>query len=296
MQHVTKAEALKKLRDDWLAENSDAREECVTRWQLNNQIQNAKAKSMKNPEDADLLLDLAAAYGILDPCDKRCLNVCERIMANGVNTLDTQRQGEAHQLYGRSLFLAGQHDGALQALKRAAICFKEKGNFKLRRQTNAGLLRVYSALGRAREASERLEVALTLVEQDDESIMLYISAKQALEHTGNARDAEIFDDIWYVYLDTHPEIKAKFEQYKYSGEALCRQFAGGEERSEEPPVDWNGVWQRLKDPDLWREILPAAIEDVKNNPILRFLFTLCLALCMFYVMLSVMVMVKEKTK
>jgi len=285
---------LSKLRDDWLAENSDAREEGVTRWQLDNQIGNAKAKTTKQPEDLDLLLDLACAYGVLDPCDKRCLNVLERLMHKGVNTLDTQRQGEAYQLFGRSLFLADRHEEALQALKRASICFREKGNFKLRRQNNAGLLRVYCALGQGKEASERLEVALTLCECTDDCIMLYISAKQALEHTGCDRDREVLDDIWYVYLDTHPEDKAKFESYNESGTSLCRQFAGGEERSEEAPVTWAELWDRVKNPDVWREILPAVIDDLKNNTFARTLLSLSGALLVTYILLLVMIAVKGK--
>jgi len=289
---TTKAEALKKLREDWLAENSDAREEGVTKWQLNNQIQNTKAKTVKSPEDMDLLLDLAAAYGVLDPCDKRCLNVLERLMHKGVNSMDTQRQGEAYQLFGRSLFLADRHEEALQALKRASICFREKGNFKLRRQNNAGLLRVYCSLGQGKEASERLEVALTLCESPDDCIMLYISAKQALEHTGRDRDREILDDIWYVYLDTHPEEKAKFEQYNESGNSLCRQFAGGEERSEEAPQTWAELWERVKNPDVWREILPAVIDDVKNNAVIRTMFSLACVLLVTYIVLMISVTMK----
>merc|ERR1719343_1286195 len=102
--------------------------------------------------------------------------------------MDTQRQGEAYQLFGRSLFLASRFEESLKALQRAQICFKEKGNFKLRRQNNRALLRAFCALGRGKEASERLEVALTLCENTDDCILLYISAKQALEHTGDDRD------------------------------------------------------------------------------------------------------------
>lgn len=288
--------ALAKLREDWLAENSDAREEGVTKWQLTNQIQNAKAKSAKSPEDLDLLLDLASAYGVLDPCDKRCLNVLERLMAKGVNSLDTQRQGEAYQLLGRSLFLADRHEEALAALQRASICFREKGNFQLRRQSNAGLLRVYAALGRGKEAAERLEVALTLVEKTDDCILLYISAKQALEHTGCDRDREVLDDIWYVYLDMHPEDKAKFETYNDSGNSLCRQFAGGEERSEEAPATWGEIWEKLRSPEVWREILPGVVEDMKGNQFMRMLLTFMSALILVWVLLMVTLAFKKESK
>mmetsp|Transcript_91914 Transcript_91914/g.297304 ORF Transcript_91914/g.297304 Transcript_91914/m.297304 type:complete len:298 (-) Transcript_91914:37-930(-) len=290
---ATRAEALQKLREDWLAENSDDREEGVTRWQLNNQIAQAKLKTQKAPEDMDRLLDLAEAYGVLEPTDKRGLNVCERLMGQGgVNTLDTQRQGEAYQLFGRCLFLADKHEESLTALQRAAICFREKGNFSLRRRNNRALLRVFCALGRGREASERLEVALTLCENSDDCIMLYISAKQALEHTTCDRDKEILDDIWYVYLDTHPEEKVKFEQYNDTGIGLCRQFAGGEERTEEAPVDWNEVWQRVKDPEVWKDILPAAVEECKTNPYLRGLLMLAGYLLLLYIILIIMVTFK----
>merc|ERR1719277_1530940 len=85
----------------------------------------------------DKQLDLAAAYGVLDPCDKRCFNVTDRLMGTGgVNTLDTQRQGEAYMLHGRSLFLANRFEEALNSLQKGQICFREKGNFKFRRLVN----------------------------------------------------------------------------------------------------------------------------------------------------------------
>lgn len=277
---------MKKLREDWLAENSDAREEGVTKWQLNNQISHAKLKAEKDPKDFDKLLDLADAYGILDPADKRCLNVCDRLVkAGGVNTLDTQRQGEAYQLYGRCLFLADRLEDSLEALKKANVCFREKGNFTLRRSNNRALLRVLCSLGRGREASERLEVALTLCENSDDCVMLYISAKQALEHTSCDRDKEVLDDIWFVFLDTHPDEKAKFEQYSHTGTSLIRQVGGGEERHEEAPVNWNEVWQRLKDPEVWREIIPGAVEEVKKNAWMKGLFMMSGYMLVMYIFL-----------
>lgn len=283
------------MKEDWLAENSDAREEGVTRWQLENQIGHAKRLAQEDPEDMDRQYDLAHAYGVLDPCDKRCLNVCERMMANGVRELDVQRQGEAYQLHGRSLFLAGRHEEALAALQRAKICFTEKGNFKLRRQNNAGLLRVYSALGKGKEASERLEVALTLCEAQDDCITLYISAKQALEHTGKDRDREVLDDIWYVFLDTHEEEKKKWEEYEAMGTGLCRQFAGGEERQEEAAVTWGEIWQRLKDPEVWRDILPQAVADAKKSPLVRGLFTFTACLMATYILLTLVLAAKGQS-
>lgn len=291
---ATKKAALDKLREDWLAENSDAREEGVTRWQLENQIGHAKKRTQLDPEDADKQLDLAAAYGVLDPCDKRCMNVCERLMATGVNTMDTQRQGEAYMLHGRSLFFAGRFEESLTALQRAAICFREKGNFKLRRQINRGLLRVLCALGRGREASERLEVALTLCEEQDDCVQLYISAKQALEHTGCARDTEILDDIWYVFLDTHPEEKKKFEEYEAMGSGLCRQFAGNEERSEDPVTTWSELWGRMTDPEVWRDILPQVIDDLKKSQPFRFLLSILGFVLLTYIMLMITMTLKGK--
>jgi len=294
MAPPTKEKALERLREDWLGENSDAREEGATKWQLNNQIGKAKKRSEECPEDFDRLYDLAAAYGVLDPCDKRCLNVCERLMATGINTLDTQRQGEAYQLFGRSLFLAGRFEESLRALQKAHICFREKGNFKLRRLNNRGLLRVFCALGRGREASERLEVALTLVEDVDDAVGLYVSAKQALDHTGVDRDKEILDDIWYVYLDTHKEAKDKFEGYTAAGEGLLRQCGDGEERHEEAPVTWGEFWARVKDPAVWKEVMPLVVDDLKNNALLRALMSTA-AICMvMYISLMVAALFKGK--
>lgn len=291
----SKKGALEKLREDWLAENSDAREEGVTRWQLENQIGHAKKRTQVDPEDFDKQLDLAAAYGVLDPGDKRCLNVTERIMGTGgINTLDTQRQGEAYLLHGRCLFLANRFEESYDALNKGAICFREKGNFKLRRQINRGLLRVLCGLGRGREASERLEVALTLCEDKDDCVQLYISAKQALEHTGCDRDTEILDDIWYVFLDTHPEEKKKFEEYESMGTGLCRQFAGNEERTEDPPVNWEEFWARVKDPEVWREILPQVYDDLKKSQLFRFMLSVVGCMMVTYIMLMITISMKAK--
>lgn len=283
---------MQKLREDWLAENSDAREEGATKWQLENQIGHAKARSSKEPKNMDRLLDLAAAYGILDPCDKRCMNVLERLMATGVSELDTQRQGDAYQLFGRSLFLSGQYEKSLEALKKAQACFKEKGNFGLRRRNNTGLLRAYCALGRGREASERLEVALTLCEEQDDCIQLYVSAKQALEHTGCDRDREILDDIWYVFLDTHPEEKSKFEGYQGVGKGLARDFAKGEERQEDEVTSFAELWEKLKDPELYEGIIPEAIDLIKTTPMLRALFQFAMGMICLYVFLLIGTLVK----
>eukprot|EP00429_Kryptoperidinium_foliaceum_P071325 CAMPEP_0176070606 /NCGR_PEP_ID=MMETSP0120_2-20121206/35261_1 /TAXON_ID=160619 /ORGANISM="Kryptoperidinium foliaceum, Strain CCMP 1326" /LENGTH=297 /DNA_ID=CAMNT_0017404255 /DNA_START=73 /DNA_END=967 /DNA_ORIENTATION=- len=289
------ADAVKRLREDWLAENSDAREEGTTRWQLNSQIQTAKDRSNADPEGYDKLLDLAMAYGVLDPCDKRCLNVCERLAATGISTLDTQRQGEAYQLFGRSLFLAGRFEESLVCAAARADLLQGEGQLQApaaeQPRASAGFL----ALGRGREASERLEVALTLVEEVDDAVMLYVSAKQALEFTGKDRDKEILDDIWYVYLDTHAEAKAKFESYTAAGEGVLRQCGpAGEERHEDAPASWAEVWERCKDPDVWREVLPLAFEDMKSNPFLRSMLGLAAALLAVYFALMVSVAIKGK--
>jgi len=287
-----KSAAFKKLKEDWLAENSDAREEGTTRWQLNQQIANAKQRSQANPEDMDKMLDLAAAYGVLDPYDKRCLNVCEKMEALGIQAMDTQRQGEFYQLLGRSLFLCERPEESLRALRVAQICFKEKGNKQLRRANNQGLLRVYSALGRSKECAERLEVALTLCENSDDGITLYMSAKGALEQTGVARDAEVLDDIWYVFLEEHPEERRKWEEYNSMGTSLCRQFGTSDDAPPPEEMSWADHRDRLLSLDTWREVMPQVIEDCKKSVVIRTLLMLSASLMVMYVFLVAMVAAK----
>mmetsp|Transcript_69311 Transcript_69311/g.166181 ORF Transcript_69311/g.166181 Transcript_69311/m.166181 type:complete len:301 (-) Transcript_69311:78-980(-) len=217
------SKAIERLRSDWLSDNSDAREEMVTRKILEERIAAAeKAASDAGLRDPGKLLDVAEAYGVLDPCDKKCFEATEVAIRCALPFLNRQRQGDAHQLHGRCLFMAERYEESLQALLRAHACFKEMGNRHLRRINNVGLLRAYAALGRGKEAAERLEVAFTMCEGKDDPVFLYMSGKGALEETDCARDAEVFDDIWYVYLDTHPEAKQLFEQYDAMGQGVCK--------------------------------------------------------------------------
>merc|ERR1712113_1021359 len=121
----------------------------------------------------------------------------------------------------------------------------------------------------------------------DDCVQLYISAKQALEHTGCDRDREILDDIWYVFLDTHPEEKKKFEEYEAMGAGLCRQFVGNEERTEEPAATWGEVWQRVKDPEVWRDILPQVMDDLKQSKVFQSMLTVLGIVTFMYVMLMI---------
>uniref|UniRef100_A0A7S4PTZ1 Uncharacterized protein n=1 Tax=Alexandrium monilatum TaxID=311494 RepID=A0A7S4PTZ1_9DINO len=240
-----KADAIEKLKSDWVSEGLNDRPEDATKWSIQSGVIAAKEKVRADEEDSGALLQLAEAYALIHPTDKRCLNVCDRLMAMGVRTLDLQKQGCAHQLHGRCLFLAGRFEESLQALVRARACFKDMGTRALRRQNNAGLLRAYAALGRSREAAERLEVAFTLCEKEDDCIELYMDAKSALEHTGVSRDAEVLDDIWYVWLDTHGDVKAKFESYQDMCSSMAGRLASGPE--ERPALSWSSVGEAMKE-------------------------------------------------
>merc|ERR1711924_199415 len=54
-------------------------------------------------------------------------------------------------------------------------------------------------------------------------MLLCMHAKNALEKTGTPRDAEILDDIWYVFLDTHEVEKKQWESYQSMGDNVLRQ-------------------------------------------------------------------------
>lgn len=264
-----KADAIKKLKDDWVSEALNDRPEDATKWQIQCQITAAKDKAKAREGDPGPLLELAEAYSLLHPTDKRCWNVCDRLMAMGVQTFDLEKQGRAYQIQGRCLFLAERFEESLLALTRARACFRDMGTKALRRQNNAGLLRTYAALGKSKEAAERLEVAFTLCEKEDDCIELYMDAKSALEHTGVARDAEVLDDIWYVWLDTHSDVKAKFESYEQMCNTMQRQLKPGEE-----PQERELSWKTLK------EAFGEAINDKKFKPIFQVLLTLlALNLC-----------------
>mmetsp|Transcript_568 Transcript_568/g.1089 ORF Transcript_568/g.1089 Transcript_568/m.1089 type:complete len:282 (-) Transcript_568:80-925(-) len=275
-----KADAIEKLKEDWVSEALNDRPEDVTKWQLQTAVMAAKEKVKVNEEDPGPLLELAEAYALLHPTDKRCWNVCDRLMTLGVQTLDLQTQGRAYQLHGRCLFLAQRFEESLGALARARACFRDMGTRALRRQNNAGLLRAYAALGRSREAAERLEVAFTLCEKEDDCIQLYMDAKSALEHTGIHRDAEVLDDIWYVWLDTHSDVKAKFESYQDTCNSMTGQLLAGADEDQE--LTWSSVKEAV------REVLT----DKKLKPI----FQVALAFLVFNVALLVLLHVVKLLK
>lgn len=214
---------VKQLQVDWVAENSDAREEGLYREQYEERIATVKEAHDKDPLNPTKLLELAEIYGVMDPNDPHVLEYTERLCKYGELFFDKQRQGDVFQLYGRSLFLAARFQECLEVMLKAHACYRDNGNRKLRRINNIGLLRAYASLGNCKEASERLEVALTQCEEKDDSMLIYMHAKNALEKTGTARDAEILDDIWYVFLDTHPQEKAQWDGYKTMGDNVLRQ-------------------------------------------------------------------------
>ncbi|CAJ1329865.1 unnamed protein product [Effrenium voratum] len=194
---------IKALKDDWLAQNSESREEDVTRKQLEARIAAAEKAAGKITEP-NKLLDLAEAYGVLNPRDKRCLETCELVMRFSLPFLDRQRQGDAHQLHARSLFLHNDPEAALRALLRAQECYKDQGTKALRRSSNAALLRTYAALQQGDKACERLQVALTMCETKEDALNVYLSGKVALEGAGCDNR---FESIWDDYLDDNPETK-----------------------------------------------------------------------------------------
>jgi len=275
-----KADAIKKLKDDWISEALNDRPEDATKWQIQSRIMAAKDKAREKEDDPAALLELAEAYALLHPTDKRCWNVCDRMMAMGVCTFDLEKQGRAHQIHGRCLFLADKFEDSLQALVRARACFRDMGTRALRRQNNAGLLRAYAALGRSKEASERLEVAFTLCEKEDDCIELYMDAKSALEHTGVARDAEILDDIWYVWLDTHDDVKAKFESYQQ----MCDSMAGKLTTGGDEPRELSFA--------TFKDAVKEAFNDKKFRPVFQVLLTLLAVNVSLLVMLQVVKVVK----
>lgn len=256
-----KYKAITQLKADWKAENSDAREEGVQKWQLMEKVMEAKKRLNKDEENAEKLVVLAEAYGVIDPEDKRTMNVCERLMRVGMSELPLQRQGEGYQLIARCLFFADRFEETLQNLLRARACFHQQGNLKDRRINNTALLRAYAVLGRAKEAAERLEVALTLCREEDEAVMLYMHAKNALEHTGVARDAEVFDDIWFVYTDERPNVRHKFESYSQMCNNVAKQTMTNEEEDET-------FMARLK------EAFHQTLADGSKEPVVRMMFVM----------------------
>mmetsp|Transcript_4844 Transcript_4844/g.11389 ORF Transcript_4844/g.11389 Transcript_4844/m.11389 type:complete len:300 (+) Transcript_4844:42-941(+) len=221
---------IKALKDDWLAENSESREEDVTKQQLEARIATAEKAASKVTEP-NKLLDLAEAYGVLNPRDKRCLETCELVMKFSLPFLSRQRQGDAHQLHARSLFLSQDFEGSLRALLRAQECYKDQGNKRLRRSNNLGLLRAHAALGQGTEASERLKVALTMCSTKEEALNVYLSGRAALEDGGFGDN---FERLWEDHLDDNPETKVHLDQQMAAMKQLTKQVpqnqdAGSEE-------------------------------------------------------------------
>lgn len=269
------SEELEQLKADWLADNSDAREEGIFLDEYNRRTRAVEERQKADPLDPKKLLELAEAYAIVDPKDKRVLSIGEQLVRFGDLFFDKQRQGDTYQLYGRSLFLANRFQESLEYLLKAHACFREKGNRKVRRHNNVGLLRAYSALGQSKPAAERLEVALTQCEEKDDSIMLYMHAKNALEKTGVPRDAEVLDDIWYVYLDMHDEVKRTWESYQGVGKNLVGQLAGPGDGSESEKT----LGQALR--DAW----PSLKRDLSKSTAFRALLVIFSALLLVTLML-----------
>lgn len=225
--------ALQTLKDDFKSDNADRRDEDLTKQQADSAIARAQKASRADPEDPEKLLTLAEAYGVLDPYDPRCFNVIDKLCRFvGAESLYAQRQGDAYLLYGRQLFLKDQLEESREYFEKARKLYYSDGTKRKRRDVNVGLLRVYAALGKSKEAAQRLEVALTLCEEKDDSVLMYMHAKNALEKNGVARDTEVLDDIWYVHLDTHPEDKARWSEFP-TGDSVSQML-----QQDEKEIDW----------------------------------------------------------
>lgn len=235
-------EAVKVLKEDFRGENADARpDEELRRTDYEIRIREAKKRASQKPRDVEARLQCAEAHGILDPEDKECLAACEECLRlGGIKKLDLQRQGDFWALYGRSLFLADRFDEALLSFISAKDYYAKMGNKLLRKRTNCGLLRTYAALGKSKLAAERLEVALTMCEELDEICLLYMHAKHSLEQTGNARDVEVLDDIWYCELDINKPLRDKFEEFESMSKNVLRSTAR-EDDDENKAVKWDDV-------------------------------------------------------
>lgn len=231
MPYVGRAPPLAKkdietLQQDTKDDNSRARDEDVTRRQLESAIAQAQIASRADRLDPEKLLVLVEAHGILDPRDKQCFNCAERLVKHvGVGSLPLLRQGDAHLLYGRGLFLRDDFEESVEEYDKARICYQSEGTRRKRKDANIGLLRAFCVLGKSKEASRRLEVGLTLCEEGkDDAVDIFMHAKNCLEKTSIDRDAEVLDDIWYVHLETHPEDKKKFEEYSNMATSTMRQL------------------------------------------------------------------------
>mmetsp|Transcript_3071 Transcript_3071/g.6379 ORF Transcript_3071/g.6379 Transcript_3071/m.6379 type:complete len:301 (+) Transcript_3071:47-949(+) len=221
---------IKALKDDWLAENSESREEDVTRQQLEARIAEAE-KAAASVEDPTKLLDLAEAYGVLNPREQRCLETCELVMKFALPFLNRRRQGDANQLQGRCLFLQNDFEGALRAVLRAQECYKDQGTKALRRSNNAALLRCYCALENGEKAGERFKVALTMVETKEDALNVYLTGKAALDGIGYS---DLMENLWEDHLDDNPETKAQLDGQMQAMKDLSKQVGAKEQGSGEP--------------------------------------------------------------
>mmetsp|Transcript_4048 Transcript_4048/g.9443 ORF Transcript_4048/g.9443 Transcript_4048/m.9443 type:complete len:300 (+) Transcript_4048:49-948(+) len=231
---------IKGLKDDWLAENSESREEEVTRQQLEARIASAE-KAASCVTEPHKMFDLAEAYGVLNPRDKRVLETCELVMQFSLPFLSRQRQGDAHQLHARSLFLNQDFEGARRALLRAQECYRDQGNKRLRRLNNVGLLRANAALGRGPEACERFKVALTMCETKDDALNVMLTGKAALEDSGLTDN---FETLWEDHLEDNPQTKALLDQQMEAMKDLTKKMP---HNGEEGPEDDFKLPETLKD-------------------------------------------------
>jgi len=274
---VEVAREIQTLQADWIAENSDAREEGVFREEYERRILTALQAHKSDSLDPKKLLELAEAHGVLDPKDKKVLKYVERLCKFGDMFFDKQRQGDVYQLYGRSLFLAARFEECLEFMLKARECYKENGNRKIRRVNNTGLLRVYAAMGRHKECAERLEVALTQSEVGDDSMLLYMHAKNALEKIGTPRDAEILDDIWYVFLDTHPAEKQQWENFQAMGINVLKGV-----KNDDDDDDKRNLAENIA--TFW----PLIKRDLQKSTFIRVAGIVFIVAMMMYVMVGVM--------
>merc|ERR1712224_404713 len=78
-------------------------------------------------------------------------------------------------------------------------------------------------------------------------MLMYMHAKNALERTGTPRDAEILDDIWYVFLDMHDTEKRQWENYQNVGDNVLRQCKPDDEGDQKNVAEMlSTMWPMLK--------------------------------------------------
>jgi len=265
-------EEVRMLQTDWIAENSDAREEGIFRGEYEDRIKAAQEAQLADELNPAKVLELAEAYAILEPKDPRVLQLCGKLCSYGELFSDKSRQGDLYKLYGRSLFLANRYEETLEVMLKCHKCFQENGNRRVRRGCNVALLRCYAALGRSKECAERLEVALTQCEETDDSVLLYMHAKNALEKTGVPRDAEILDDIWYVFLDMNPKEKTQWENYQSMGDNVVRQCTNDDDNNKNVTEMISMVWPMMK-------------RDLMQSTVFKIICMIFLAVLCMYVML-----------